>query len=90
MFPLYTSCKCFSPVNRFYHAVFTNCFISKVEEDREAEASVLPRNTRSRRIFPRGRGMSAENQRPNPVPWHQGDNCNSTSKCISEDNYFIK
>ncbi len=46
----------------------------KVEEDREAEASVLPRNTRSRRVYQRGRGMSIDN-RSNQVIWHQTDNC---------------
>ncbi|KAJ6645852.1 Nucleoprotein TPR [Pseudolycoriella hygida] len=48
--------------------------VVQVEEDREAEASVLPRNTRSRRVYQRGRGMPIENQRPNPVMWHQPDN----------------
>lgn len=54
---------------------FLSC-VQKVEEDREAEASVLPRNTRSRRVYQRGRGMSLDNQRPNPVIWHQPENCN--------------
>ncbi|KAG4074560.1 hypothetical protein HA402_005625 [Bradysia odoriphaga] len=46
----------------------------QVEEDREAEASVLPRNTRSRRVYQRGRGMSIDNQRSNQMIWHQADN----------------